>query len=115
MNLSINNNNFLCRVVSSPEKIRSGMMFKTFDGFDGMLFIMPEDTIQTFWMKNCVVPLDIIFISDGIIQDISPKCPPCVEDDCPQYMGKGGMVLEVLSGTCRKKSIKIGDKIDFQF
>lgn len=115
MNLSINDNNFICKVVSTPEKIRQGMMFKTFEGFDGMLFLMPEDTTQSFWMKNCVVPLDIIFISKGVIEDISPNCPPCVSIDCPTYEGKGSMVLEVLGGTCRKKGIRIGDQVDFHF
>jgi uncharacterized membrane protein (UPF0127 family) len=91
------------------------MMFKTFDGFDGMLFIMPEDTIQSFWMKNCIIPLDIVFISQGVIEDISPNCPPCVDDDCPNYQGKGGMVLELPGGTCRKKGIRIGDRVDYQF
>jgi uncharacterized membrane protein (UPF0127 family) len=114
MNLSINDNNFNCKVVSTPEKIRTGMMFKTFDGFEGMLFIMPEDTIQSFWMKNCVIPLDIVFISNGVIEDISPNCPPCVDDDCPSYQGKGGMILEIPGGTCRKKRIRIGDKVDYQ-
>jgi uncharacterized membrane protein (UPF0127 family) len=114
MNLSINNNNFNCRVVTTPNQIRQGMMFKTFDGFDGMLFIMPEDTVQSFWMKNCIVPLDIIFISNETIEDISPNCPPCVDDECPSYQGKGGFVLELPGGTCRSKKIRIGDKVVFE-
>jgi uncharacterized membrane protein (UPF0127 family) len=113
MNISINDNTFSCKVVATPKKIREGMMGKTFDGFDGMLFIMPEDTNQSFWMKNCIVPIDIIFIAENIIQDISPNCPPCKEDNCPSYEGFGGFVLELPGGTCRNKKIKIGDQVDF--
>lgn len=113
MELSINDNTFFCKVVHTPKSIRNGMMGKTFDGFDAMLFIMPEDTQQSFWMKNCVIPLDIIFISDGVIQDISPNCPPCYDEPCPSYQGDGGFVLEVPSGTCRSKKIRIGDEVVF--
>lgn len=111
MRISINDNTFSCKVVSTPEKIREGMMGKTFDGFDGMLFIMPEDTDQSFWMKNCIVPIDIIFISEGVIQDISPNCPPCKSVECPSYEGFGGFVLELPGGTCRSKKIRIGDYV----
>jgi uncharacterized membrane protein (UPF0127 family) len=112
MIITINNIDFDCKVVSTPEKIRMGMMGKTFDGFDGMLFVMPEDTLQSFWMKNCIIPLDIIFISDGEIQDISPNCPPCYDNECPSYQGYGGFVLELPAGTCRSKKIRIGDKVE---
>ena len=67
MYISINNNKFNCKVVSTPEKIRLGMMGQSFSNFDGMLFVMPEDTTQSFWMKNCVVPLDIVFIKKNIV------------------------------------------------
>jgi uncharacterized membrane protein (UPF0127 family) len=89
------------------------MMGKTFDGFDGMFFIMPKDGNQSFWMKNCIVPLDMIFISKNIINDISPNCLPCDADDCPSYKGQGGFVLEVPAGTCRNQGIKIGDIVDY--
>jgi uncharacterized membrane protein (UPF0127 family) len=113
MVISINNNKFNCKVVSSPSQIRDGMMGKTFDGFDGMFFIMPIDGKQSFWMKNCIVPLDIIFISKNIINDISPNCLPCDAGDCPSHKGEGGFVLEVPAGTCRSQGIKIGDIVDY--
>ena len=114
MVISINDNKFSCVVVYTPNKIMEGMMGKRFDGFDGMLFIMPDDTIQSFWMKNCIVPIDMLFISDGIVEDISPNCPPCVSDPCPSYQGKGGFVLELAGGTCRSKKIRIGDEVVFE-
>ena len=114
MVISINNRKFNCKVVSTPSQIREGMMGKTFDGFDGMFFIMRENTEQSFWMKNCIIPLDIIFISENIINDISPNCPPCDTDECESYTGTGGFVLEVPAGTCKNQGIKIGDKVDYQ-
>ena len=115
MVISIKDSKINCKVVSTPEKIRQGMMGKTFDDFEGMIFIMPENEIQSFWMKNCIIPLDIIFIDGNTIEDISPNCPPCDSMECPSYQGKGGMVLEVPAGFCKKTGIKIGDTIDFNF
>jgi uncharacterized membrane protein (UPF0127 family) len=111
MIISINNNTFFCKVVSTSSQIKNGMMGKTFDGFEGMFFIMPNEGQQNFWMKKCLVPLDIIFISNNIIQDISPNCSPCDSDECPTYSGYGGFVLELPGGTCRSKKIKIGDTV----
>jgi uncharacterized membrane protein (UPF0127 family) len=103
MVLSIGKNDFNPQVISSPDRLRTGMQGKTFDGFDSMLFIMPKDEEQSFWMKDCIVPLDIVFISHGYVEDISPNCPVCNE----------GFVLELPAGTCREKKIKIGDRVDF--
>jgi len=61
--IKINNNLFDVKSVYTDKDISNGMMNKTFNGFDGMLFfIKPGD--QSFWMKNCLIDLDIIFISN---------------------------------------------------
>ena len=113
MVISINDNKFNCKVVASPSQIREGMMGKTFDNFNGMFFIMPTDKIQSFWMKDCIISLDIIFISKNIITSIAKDCPPCHTDDCDTYQGKGGFVLEVQGGTCENRNIKVGDRVDY--
>jgi uncharacterized membrane protein (UPF0127 family) len=87
-------------------------MNKTFDGFDCMLFLLPKFGLQSFWMKNCIIPLDILFIDDNHIESISHNCPPCKSDDCPSYKGYGSMVLELPGGTCKKYDIFDGDSID---
>jgi len=56
----------------------------------------------------------MVFISDNVIEDISPNCPPCKSDSCPTYKGKGGFVLELPGGTCRSKKIRIGDEVVFE-
>jgi uncharacterized membrane protein (UPF0127 family) len=64
MNVVINNNIFKVIPLFTSKDIQQGMMRKKFDGsFDGMLFFMDKGP-HSFWMKNCLVSLDIIFI-DG--------------------------------------------------
>jgi uncharacterized membrane protein (UPF0127 family) len=113
MEIKINDNRFNCKVVHKKEDISRGMMNKTFDSYEGMLFILPQKGEQSFWMKNCIIPLDIIFIDDNTITNISHNCPPCKEESCPSYKGYGGFVLELPGGTCKMMDIKKGDKVDY--
>ena len=64
MKVIIENNILKVKVSSTKKSITDGMMGKRFDeSFDGMLFFMPELDNQSFWMFNCIIPLDIIFIN----------------------------------------------------
>ena len=63
--IKINGNLFNVKTFLSPKDIEKGMMNKTFKDLncDGALFVMDDDE-HHFWMKNCVISLDIVFI-DG--------------------------------------------------
>jgi|UniRef100_A0A6C0DTD7 uncharacterized membrane protein (UPF0127 family) len=101
------------KVLRTTLEINLGMMGKKFDGkFDALLFVMNNDE-SSFWTRNCIVPLDIIFIKNGKISKIHHNCPPCVTYDCKSYPGKGNLVLEMLGGTCRELNIKSGTKVYF--
>ena len=109
----INKHIFKTKVLRSPIEIQMGMMGKKFDGnFDALLFVMntPE---SSFWMKNCIVPLDVIFVKNGKISKIHNNCPPCATDICKNYTGKGEIVIEMLGGTCNTLKIKRGAKVEF--
>lgn len=113
MLLSINNSNFKVKIVVSEKEVQLGMMGRKFDkNFNGMLFIMDGDE-HCFWMKNCITNLDIIFIKDDVITKIHHNCPPCLGEECGNYCGKGNMILEVEGGTCDRKNIRVGDKIEY--
>jgi len=114
MNITINNHNFKTKTVFSSKDTQKGMMRKSFgDDFNGMLFLM-DDRDHCFWMKNCIVPLDIIFISDNKITKIHHNCPPCKTKDCENYCGNGDMILEIIGGSCKRLNIGVGDKIRFK-
>ena len=114
MIVNIGKKKFKVKTVVSKKDTVNGMMNKKFNNeFNGMLFIM-NDGEHCFWMKNCVIPLDIIFIEDGKITEIYHNCPPCKTEECPNYEGYGDLVLELPGGTCEKYNINDGDFIDFE-
>lgn len=110
MKLIINDNIFKCRVCNSVDSIKEGMMNKTFQGFDSMLFLMPEKKRQSFWMYNCLIPLDIVMVDGNVITKIHSNCKPCDDQySCKSYTGFGDKVVELPGGTCKKLGIKEGD------
>ena len=113
MKLTINDNLFDIKTVFTSKDIQNGMMGKKFDGFDGMLFFM-ENEPHSFWMKNCLVHLDIVFINGNKIVKIHHNCKPCLQNDCDNFEGSGDLVLELPGGTCRKYNITNDDVINFQ-
>ena len=65
MKVTIGNNEFKVKLCVTPEAIKNGMMGKRInDEFNGMFFILPYKGEPSFWMMNCIIPLDIIMI-DG--------------------------------------------------
>lgn len=91
------------------------MMGKKFDkNFEGLLFLM-EGKRQCFWMKNCIIPLDIIIIKNNHIARIHHNCPPCTTKECGHFCGQGNIVLELPAGTCEKLGIQKGDKVEYLF
>ena len=113
MDIIINNNLFNVKCVMTSKDTQQGMMGKKFDDtFDGMLFIM-NDSDHSFWMKDCIIPLDIIYISNNTIVKIHHNCEPCTSNPCKRYPGNGDMILEVMGGTCEEYDITKGDRVYF--
>ena len=115
MKVKINDNTFKVKTLVDSKSQYIGMMGKKFDkDFNGLLFLMGGKK-QCFWMKNCIVNLDIIIIKNNVIVNIHHDCPPCIQDDCPSYCGNGNIVLELYGGTCQNLDIKPGDTVNYLF
>lgn len=113
MVIKINNHKFKVKVLTDSKSHRIGMMNRKFDEtFEGLLFIMGGKK-QCFWMKNCLIPLDILIIKNNVIVNIHYNCPPCISDDCPSYCGNGNIVLELEGNTCEELGIEAGDLIEY--
>lgn len=81
----------------------------------GMLFQYPEPDTYPFWMKGMKMPLDIIWIVDNRIVDITAKIPaPRVGDvSLPVYRPNQPVtdILEVRAGFAAKYGLKVGDVV----
>jgi len=101
-------------IVDTPDSRAHGLMDRDYLGKNnGMLFLMDEEEVQSFWMKNTRIPLDMIFIfSDwkiaGIIENTTPYSLEPRSIEMPSKY-----VLEVNGGFCQQHNIKAGDKVIF--
>ena len=102
-------------LADTPEKRERGYMFREkVSDTEGMLFLMESLGFHSFWMKNCKVALDILWLDEGWkVVHIERELPPCVKDPCPSYapMQAGLYVLEMQSGLSAKSGIRMGDRI----
>ncbi len=96
------------------------MMFREYLPDDkGMLFVGSDSQPRGYWMFQCLIPLDMLWL-DGNHQivEIHPDVPPCGEADgrkCPTYGGSVNSVyvLELAAGQAAAHGLKLGDRIDF--
>ena len=92
-----------------------GLMFRTeMAENQGMLFVFPSETRQSFYMKNTVIPLDMIFINSKLeIVTIHKSTKPY---DLNSYASTAPAqyVLETIGGYTDKYDIKVGDKVVFR-
>ena len=108
---------FDMEVALSPDEIQKGLMSrKELDYDKGMIFIFDDISIHPFWMKNTLIPLDMVWLNEEKeAVFISENNQPCSEDQClvvtPDKDSK--YVLEFLAGIVDNIDLKIGDEVDF--
>ncbi len=101
-------------VADDDAEREQGLMYRdTMAENNGMLFLMETEEPQTFWMKNTIISLDIIYVdSNKRIVSISRNCKPYSLDQIPS--AKPALyVVEVIAGYTAKYGIKTGDMISF--
>lgn len=103
---------FKVEVVSGWEEMRRGLMFREdVPEKTGMLFDFGNAQRISMWMKNTIVPLDMLFINkDGTIVDIAEKTTPFSLTVITSHL-PAMAVLEVKAGTCNHYGITKGDRV----
>ena len=84
----------------------------------GMFFIFNTVGVYPFWMKNTLIPLDMIWLdSNNKIVFIAPNVQPCKTLICPNINPSVGAkyVLEINAGLTQKLNIKTGDVASLKF
>lgn len=99
-------------VARTAEQRSQGLMYRKELGEDeGMLFLMPYSGYHQFWMKNTLIPLDLIFIGEdlkikGLVENTTPESTtPLGISEPSKY------VLEVNAGFCKKNGVQPGDPV----
>ena len=82
----------------------------------GMLFVFPDSQIRTFWMKDTLIPLDMLFFdADRKLVTLLSDVPPCKADPCATYSSTAPAryVLELNADAASKLGIREGDTASF--
>jgi uncharacterized membrane protein (UPF0127 family) len=115
MTIFVQDQPFKVEIADTPEKHALGLMHRRYLKSDyGMLFIFADEEVRSFWMKNTLIPLDMIFINGSHqVVDLIHSVPPCPGDPCPSYTSAypARFVLEIAGGTAKKLKLEPGDKI----
>ena len=105
---------FRVELAVTPQQQAQGLMFRTAMGPDeGMLFPYEQPRVLSFWMKNTVIPLDLVFIDEehriiNIAENATPYSEASILSDAP-----GVAVLELNGGRTRELGIVGGNKVDW--
>jgi uncharacterized membrane protein (UPF0127 family) len=94
-----------------------GLMDRTHMPADhGMLFVFPDQAVRTFWMKDTLIPLDMLFLdARRRIVTVLRDGPPCKADPCPIYPSTqpARYVLELNGGAAARLGAREGDTAKF--
>ena len=106
---------FTVELATDPQSQKQGLMYRRQLAPDaGMLFDFQETVMLSFWMKNTILPLDIIFIrSDGTISSVAPDAVPLSLAPITSVEPVRA-VLEINGGRARELGIRAGDRVRAQ-
>ncbi len=107
-------NEFLLYIADTPAKQARGLMdVKDLSKNEGMMFIFKKISAPVFYNKNTFIPLDILWIRDGVVAQVSLL--PAIKGIVPTFVrpvAPVDTVIELNAGSVQKYGIKIGDMVE---
>lgn len=107
---------FTVELALTPDEQSQGLMHReTLPADQGMLFIYEEPLVASFWMKNMLFPLDILFFDqERHLIHSADNVPPCKQSPCPNYRSPSPVlyILELNPGTRKKLQLEIGSTLN---
>ncbi len=119
--VAVKGQRFLAEVATTPQEKARGLMYRQSLARDRcMIFLYEDDGHRPIWMKNCLIPLDVVWVAeDGAIVEIVEQAPPLsplfkgTDETAPTYGGKvvSRHFIEFSAGTVRRLKLKRGDRL----
>ncbi len=115
--VTLDGHRFTVEIASTPAEQAHGLMDRASMAADhGMLFVFQHDEPRTFWMKDTLIPLDMLFFdADHRLVAVQANAKPCKADPCELYPSNlpARYVLELNAGVAAKLRARKGDVITF--
>jgi uncharacterized membrane protein (UPF0127 family) len=116
IHVEVEGSGFIVEVADTPQRQAHGLMSRpALAAGHGMLFVYPDSAPRSFWMKNTLIPLDILFFAPtedphAFRLDSWRPAVPCKADPCPKYpsLGSASVVLELPAGSVSRGGWKPG-------
>jgi hypothetical protein len=98
---------------TAPQRERGLMGVTHLNAHTGMLFVFEQDAQVAFWMKDTLIPLDMVFVgADGVVRRVYAKVPvvplSLPDTQIPLEQGKAKYVIELPSGEAEADGLKAG-------
>jgi len=118
--LTIRGSVFTVEIADTQKKRQRGLQHRTqLDPISGMVFVFDQADVYSFWMKNTVVPLDIVWVRQGRVVQITENVPPQAgvpDSQLRQYTPNTAVdsVIEFSAGIVKSAGILVGDEVVLQ-
>lgn len=121
----LKNHKFMMELAVTPEQWAYGLMGREFLSDDeGMIFVFPDrepfPTGMSFWMKDCLIPIDVLFLDrDGVIitiHEMEPPLPGTADHDLIKYPSYGPVqfAIEIRGGLAAELGLEDGDQVELR-
>lgn len=114
----IGDRSFELEVARTQQQQAMGLMYrKSLAHNRGMLFTFEPPQPVRFWMKNTLIPLDMIFLRNGKVVAIAAAVPACKTKTCPTYGTQSPVdqVIELSGGLTKQIGLKVGEQVKIKF
>lgn len=110
----------LAMAVNQTDRERGLMFVRQLPPHIGMFFAYPDgDAMRIFWMKNTLIPLDMIFIGangtvNAVAENVPPTSPKTPDTEIPRRYGIAQFVLELNAGEAARDGIFLGTHLEIR-
>lgn len=115
---SLHGRNFSIELATDAASREHGLMMREALATDhGMVFAFVDESPRGFWMKNTLIPLDILYFdTNRRLVSMRLDALPCKADPCPLYPSNAPAryVFELSAGTAKRVGVQIGDELKIE-